>query len=101
MLLDTNLYIQNSISESFGLSVIEALYAGCSLLLSNTIGCLDLFDTLEDEDIIFDVYNQSEIYQKAKYLLLNPNNDRLIRGLKKIFFQKNGKQISGRKLLTV
>lgn len=88
MLLDTNLYIQNSISESFGLSVIEALYAGCSLLVSNTIGCLDLFDTLEDEDIIFDIYNQSEIYQKAKYLLLNPNNDRLIRGLKKDFLSE-------------
>ncbi len=83
IMAETTLYIQNSIFETFGLAVVEALYAGCSVLVSNSVGCLDLFENLTDKDVIFDTYNQKEIQEKVEYLLLNPNNQRLMQGLKK------------------
>lgn len=85
---ETALYIQNSIFETFGLAVVEALYAGCSILVSDSVGCLDLFKNLTDQDVIFDTYDQKEIQEKAEYLLLNPNNQRLMQGLKKECFSK-------------
>lgn len=82
LMYECSLYIQNSTFETFGLSVIEALYAGCSLLISNEVGCLDIFDSLSDEDIIYDVSDVDEIYKKIEHLLLNPNNKRLLSGFK-------------------
>lgn len=83
VMAETTLYIQNSIFETFGLAVVEALYAGCSVLVSNAVGCLDLFENLTDQDVIYDTYDKKEIQEKVNYLLLNPNNQRLMKGLKK------------------
>lgn len=83
VMAETTLYIQNSIFETFGLAVVEALYAGCSVLVSNAVGCLDLFENLTDQDVIYDTYDKKEIQEKVDYLLLNPNNQRLMKGLKK------------------
>lgn len=80
---ESNIYIQNSIFETFGISVIEALFAGCSLLLSNAIGCLDLFENLTDMDIIYNVFDENEIAIKIDYLLKNPNNERLVKSFNK------------------
>ena len=44
---NADVYIQNSLYETFGLAVIEALDAGCSLLLSNKMGCVELFENLK------------------------------------------------------
>ncbi len=71
------LYVQNSMFETFGLAVIEALYSGCSLLISAEVGCLDLFDNITDNDIITDTNNIDEISRKIEFLLHNPNNSRL------------------------
>lgn len=82
------LYIQNSSFETFGLAVIEALYAGCSLLLSKEIGCIDLFETITDNDIINDVTDEEEIRRKIKHILQEPNNKRLKDGFKKEYVSK-------------
>lgn len=80
LMRNSKLYVQNSIFETFGLAVIEALFSGCSLLLSKEIGCINLFSTIEDVDIIIDVNDRVEIREKIIYLLHNSNNKRLLRG---------------------
>ena len=88
LMTESSLYIQNSIFETFCLAVVEALFAGCSILVSDAVGCLDLFDNLLDEDVIYDVFDQEEISNKMKYLLKNPNNERLLKGFKKELVSK-------------
>lgn len=80
LMSESSLYIQNSSFETFGLAVIEALYAGCSLLISSQVGCIDLLGSITDEDIIYDVNDKEEIAQKAEHLLQAPNHDRLMHG---------------------
>ena len=75
---ECNLYIQNSTFETFGLCVIEALYAGCSILASKNIGCMDLFNSLSDDDVILDVYDREEIQTKISKLLCESNNEKLV-----------------------
>lgn len=73
LMLESQLYIQNSIFESFGLSIIEAMMCNCELLISEYVGALDLLDTLlDEEDIIFDVYDYREIAKKIKKKIENP-----------------------------
>lgn len=84
----SSLYIQNSSFETFGLAVIEALSAGCSLLISNEVGCKDLFETIRDTDIIFDITNEEEIFVKIEYLLREPNNQRMVNGFRKNWVSK-------------
>lgn len=74
------LYIQNSRFETFGLSIIEALAAGCSILISNNVGCKDLFTTIEESDIIYNVDDVQEIENKIKFLIDHGNNQRLWSG---------------------
>lgn len=82
MMGETDLYIQNSTFETFGLAVIEALYAGCSLLISHAAGCLELFETVTDADIIYDTSDEEEISDKIQHLLQEPNNKRLLSGFR-------------------
>lgn len=83
LMQECDLYVQNSSFETFGLSVIEALYAGCSLLISDQVGCIDLFSSISDIDIIYDVSDKEEIKNKIEYLLQNPNHDRLLTGFQR------------------
>lgn len=76
----TNLYIQNSTFETFGLAIIEALYAGCDLLISANVGCKDLFTTLEEGDLIYNVNDVGEISSKIIRILKKGNNQRLRNG---------------------
>lgn len=71
---ESNIYIQNSTFESFGIALIEAFYSGCSLLMSNNTGCKDLFKNLKPSYIIFDVKSIQEISMKIKMLIKKPNN---------------------------
>lgn len=71
------LFVLNSIMESFSLSTIEALFCGCSVLVSNLAGVTDLLD-LEETDIIFNPVDKEEIRTKMLYLLEHPNNDRIM-----------------------
>ena len=79
----SSLYIQNSIYDSFGLAVIEALYSGTSILISKNVGCKTVFEDLKGGDLIEDVNNIGEISQKILHLLNEGNNQRLRLLLKK------------------
>lgn len=71
------LYIQNSSFETFGLAVIEAFIGGCNLLVSDNVGALSMFTTCNDNDVIFDTNDVSEIAAKLYNILLNSNAERL------------------------
>lgn len=79
-MMRSELFVLNSTIESFGLTVFDALQCGCSVLVSNVAGALDLLDVKEN-DVIFDPMNENEIASKIDYLLANPNNARLMRSL--------------------
>ena len=73
---ESEIFILNSVVESFGLTVFDALKCGCSILLSNNVGASDLLQ-LDDNDIIDDPMNEFEIAKKISFLLENPNNARI------------------------
>jgi glycosyltransferase involved in cell wall biosynthesis len=76
----SELYILNSVYEPFALSVYDALLCGCSVLVTNVAGALELLNVTE-HDVIFDPMDENEIANKIDYLLENPNNTRLLSSL--------------------
>lgn len=76
----SELYILNSVYEPFALSVYDALLCGCSILITNVAGALELLNVTE-HDVIYDPMDEKEIADKIDYLLTHPNNERLMRGL--------------------
>lgn len=70
------LFVVNSVIESFNVSVMEALACGCSVLVSNNVGAADIMN-LTDREIIFDTNDEEEIAEKIAYLLAHPNNRRI------------------------
>ena len=81
-LLDQSaLFVQNSCFETFGLAPLEALGHGTAVLMSRNVGATELFNNLEDCDVIEDCTDVSEIADKIKGLLVNSNNERLLEAL--------------------
>lgn len=76
----SELYILNSVYEPFALSVYDALLCGCSILITNVAGALELLNVTE-HDVIYDPMDEKEIADKIDYLLTHPNNERLMQGL--------------------
>lgn len=76
----SELFVLNSILESFGLSVIDALNCKCSILVSQYVGVTDLLK-LEDSDIIYNPNDEEEIRTKIQYLLNHPNYERIIKSV--------------------
>lgn len=66
---ESELYIQNSSFETFGLAVMEALSENCKLLISDRIGCKDLIGNLMDINLIHDTEDINEIAIKIKQIL--------------------------------
>ncbi len=73
---NTKLFVVNSSVESFSLAAADALERGCSILLSKDSGIRSILN-LEDTDIIYDIENEEEIAEKIRYILENPNNERI------------------------
>lgn len=71
-----DVFVVNSVVESFNIAVMEALSCGCSVLVSNHVGAAGLLD-LTENDIIFNVEDENEIAEKISYLLQYPNNRRI------------------------
>ncbi len=90
----SELYILNSLHESFSLSVFDAMACGCSVLITKEAGALELLDVTE-KDIINNPMDEEEIAIKIKYLLQNPNNERL---MKRIQFNEISYEASVQKL---
>lgn len=75
-LRQTELFVVNSTVESFGLSALEALSCGCSLLVSENAGVCDLLE-LQEKDIIYDPLDTEELKNKIRWLQAHPNHARL------------------------
>ncbi len=76
----SKLFVLNSLMESFGLSVIDALMCGCNILVTKNAGITSIM-TLENNDIIFDPNNIDEIKEKIKYNLKHNNNERILKSI--------------------
>ena len=76
----SELYVLNSVYEPFALSVFDALLCGCSILVTNVAGALELLNVTE-HDVIYDPMDEDEIAEKIEYLLQHPNNERLMKNL--------------------
>lgn len=79
-MMKSKLYILNSVYEPFALSVFDALQCGCSILVTNVAGALELLGSTE-HDVIYDPMDEDEIAEKIDYLLQHPNNERLTKSL--------------------
>ena len=79
-MMKSELFVLNSVYESFALSVFDALLCGCSILITNVAGALELLNVTE-YDVIYDPMNKDEIAEKIEYLLQHPNNERLMKNL--------------------
>lgn len=75
---ESELFIQNSLFETFGLAPVEALSCGVSILTSKAAGVLDILDGVTETDIISNPNDTFELAGKIKNLLLNPNSERLL-----------------------
>lgn len=71
-------YIQNSVFETFGLSVLEALCCGNDILVSKCCGCLEVLGGVRDEDLIEDPDDPEEIADKLENLFEAHNNARIM-----------------------
>ena len=71
-----SVFVMDSRHEPFGLSAIDAIKAGCSLLLSRNCGVGELLQ-LESGDVVEDCEDAVEVAAKIEPLLLNSNNQRL------------------------
>lgn len=76
----SELYVLNSVYEPFALSVYDALLCGCSILVTNVAGALELLNVTK-HDVIYDPMNENEIAEKIDYLFQHPNNKRLMENL--------------------
>lgn len=77
---EASVFVMNSRHESFGLSVLDALRAGCSVLLSKNCGVAGVFD-LRDSDVVQDCEDESEVARKIEGLLICSNAERLYQSL--------------------
>ncbi len=95
LLRSSQVFIQNSCFETFGLAPVEALVNGASILLSKHIGALELFDEVTDQDIINEYNNPAEIADKIKSLCVNGNGGRLLSALdtESVSWERRTKQL--------
>ena len=75
-LAETEIFVVNSTRESFGISPLEALNRGCSLLVSRGAGICELLN-LEEMDIIENPLDTEELKSKLLWIHHHPNHSRL------------------------
>ncbi len=90
---ESDLYIQNSSYETFGLAICEAVFCGCEILVSKNVGAISVLDGLKDENIIQDINNISEIKEKIIYLCKNEKNTKYISNIKEITWEKSSEKL--------
>lgn len=73
---NVDVFVMNSRHEPFGLSALEAIRGGCSLLLSRNCGVAGVLDARE-EDLIDDCEDEFEVARKIAWLYKHPNGERL------------------------
>lgn len=72
----SELYIQNSIFETFGIAIVEAVARGCKILLpKENVGSIEVLEGLSDRNLIYDVDSVDELANKISYLLSDHFNN--------------------------
>lgn len=79
-LRESAVFVMNSRHESFGLSALDALRAGCSLLLSENCGVAETLE-LQECDIVQDCEDAKEVANKIANLMSHPNFGRLYQSI--------------------
>ena len=64
-----DLYIQNSLFETFGLAVVEAISCGCNIIVSSEVGALEVIDGDRRKFVIDNPNNVDEIENKISNFL--------------------------------
>lgn len=95
----SNLYIQNSYFDTFGLSVTEAIETGCQVLISKDIGAISILENLKKDMIINENTNINEIKDKIEKAILNRGQKPVI-DYKKYSWESQSKKLM-RKLYEV
>nr|WP_231925658.1 glycosyltransferase [Exiguobacterium sp. U13-1] len=80
-LKSADLFVQNSILESFNLATVEALISGCSILISKNVGAISILKGIQNQDIIFDNDDLEELTEKIKINLISSNNERILNSI--------------------
>lgn len=76
------LFCANSEVEPFGLAIADALNCNCSLLCSDNVGAVSIFEgNMSDMDTIKNPHNVDEIVDKMEKLFRNGNTERLLRAV--------------------
>ena len=68
LMCESDLYVQTSIAESFGLAIVEAAASGCELLIPAVAGCVEVMPSLTQANLIRDVHDADEIVVKLENL---------------------------------
>jgi len=76
----SSLFVMNSRHESFGLSALDAIQSGTSLLISKNCGVLEVLRP-ESSDVIQNCEDPVEVADKMEYVLAHPNGKRLYESL--------------------
>ena len=92
------LYIQNSIFETFNLSIMESLEKGCNVLMSKNLGITGIFKNIDIDNLIENVNDKKEIEIKIDKILNHPNNESMISN---IDFEKCCEKYQIKKLLNI
>ena len=76
-LMRTELFVVNSVFETFSLAAVEALSCGCSVLISEQAGVTGILE-LSEADIIHNPEDIGEIKCKVEHLLMHANHQRIM-----------------------
>lgn len=76
----SDVFVMNSRHEPFGLSALDAVEAGASVLLSRNCGVAEVLE-VEFSDCIDDCEDPCEVAQKILALSQDPNAERIYRGI--------------------
>lgn len=63
---ESDLYVQNSYFETFGLSIFESIACGCKILISKNVGALSIIENIDDDMIINNSNDIEEIESKIQ-----------------------------------
>lgn len=77
ILRQSNIYIQNSYLETFGISVLEAIFSGCNFIISKYVGARDILTEMDDINLINDPDNIEEIEKKIIAILKNKDKRKI------------------------
>lgn len=74
----SKLYIQNSLFETFGLAIIEAIRCGCEVIASRCIGSIEVIDNLPSMCVLNNPNDIEEVMAKINSVVKNKNASELI-----------------------